>query len=98
MKKNEWKKSDVWKKTKSKNKLESECKVSPVGSKLAIVACCQVSGIEGHVRYFYILVEGTAIKRVILTTQCVRYYTMLDGEMSALDTNMSDLSLSVPEN
>jgi hypothetical protein len=45
------------KKTKSKNKLESECKVSPVGCKLAIVACCQVSGLEGHVRYFYILVE-----------------------------------------
>jgi len=41
-------KSDVWKKTKSKNKLASECKSPPVRCKQAIVACCQVSGLEGH--------------------------------------------------
>lgn len=50
-------KSDVWKKTKSENTLESECKSPQLDLSKPSMPVAKLVGLKDNCLYFYILVE-----------------------------------------
>lgn len=78
-------------KTKSENTLESECKSPQLDLSKPSLLVAKLVGFEGQFRYFYILVERTVVRQVIAHyIECL--LCVLYGEMSALDTNIRELS------